>query len=323
MKKIMILLIGLFLLTGCGSNKDKVIIYCCMEENVTQALNQKIKEDLPDIDVVIQNISTGNLAAKIKTEGSNIEADIVLDLETSHAENLKDNFADISGYDTSIYIDDVKNSDKYLTWAKSSISLIVDNKYLKDHNLEVPTSYSDLLNKKYKGLIAMPDPKTSGTGYAFFLNAVNEMGEDEAVKYFKKIKNNLREFTASGSGPSNLLKQGEIAIGMGMVSQGVTAINEGYDFSIVELDTGALYNTTSFAIIKGKEENENVKKVYEYLLKTGVKYNAENFFPEGITKNEVSNFKNYPIFKKSANMTGYDDIKVKEHLIEVWRKVNG
>ena len=323
MKKIIVLIMGLILLTGCGSNKDKVIIYSCMEENVTQGLTQKLKEDLPDIDVVIQNISTGNLAAKIKTEGSNIEADIVLDLETSHAENLKDNFADISEYDTSIYIDDVKNSDKYLTWAKSSISLIVDNKYLKEHNLEVPTSYSDLLNKKYKGLIAMPDPKTSGTGYAFFLNAVNEMGEDEAVNYFKKLKNNLREFTASGSGPSNLLKQGEIAIGMGMVSQGVTAINEGYDFSIVELDTGALYNTTSFAIIKGKEENENVKKVYEYLVKTGVKYNAENFFPEGITKNEVSNFKNYPIFKKSANMTGYDDIKVKEHLTEVWSKVNG
>lgn len=323
MKKIMVLIMGMFLLTGCGSNKDKVVIYGCMEENVTQALTQKLKEDLLDVDVVIQNISTGNLAAKIKTEGSNIEADIVLDLETSHAENLKDNFADISKYDTNIYTDNVKNSDKYLTWAKSSISLIVDNKYLKEHNLEVPTSYNDLLDKKYKGLIAMPDPKTSGTGYAFFLNAVNEMGEDEAVKYFKKLKNNLREFTASGSGPSNLLKQGEIAIGMGMVSQGITAINEGYNFSIVELDTGALYTTTSFAIIKGKEENENVKKVYEYLVKTGVKYNAENFFPEGLTKDEVSNFKNYPTFKKSANMTGYDDIKVKEYLTEVWSKVNG
>ena len=323
MKKIIVLIMGLLFLTGCGSNKDKVIIYSCTEENVTQGLTQKLKEDLPDVDVVIQSISTGNLAAKIKTEGSNIEADIVLDLETSHAENLKENFADISEYDVSIYTDIVKNSNKYLIWTKSSIGLIVDNKYLKEHKLDAPTSYSNLLNKKYKDLIAMPDPKTSGTGYAFFLNVVNEMGEDEAVKYFNKLKNNLREFTASGSGPSNLLKQGEIAIGMGMVSQGAAAINEGYDFSIVELDTGALYNTTSFAIIKGKEKNENVKKVYEYLVKTGVKYNAENFFPEGITKNEVSNFKNYPIFKKSANMNGFDDIKVKEHLTEVWSKVNG
>ena len=133
MKKIIVLLLGLFLLTGCGSKKDTVIIYSCMEENTTQALNQKIKEDLKDVDVVIQNISTGNLAAKIKTEGKNIEADIVLDLETSHAENLKDNFADISSFDTSVYADGIENSDKYLLWTKYSIGLKVDYKYLKEH----------------------------------------------------------------------------------------------------------------------------------------------------------------------------------------------
>ena len=48
MKKIIVLIMGLFLLTGCGSKKDKVIIYSCTEENVTQALNQKFKEDLKD-----------------------------------------------------------------------------------------------------------------------------------------------------------------------------------------------------------------------------------------------------------------------------------
>ena len=263
------------------------------------------------------------MEAKIKKEGSKIEADIVLDLETSHAENLKDNFADISSYDTSVYTDGINNSDKYLLWTKYSIGLIVDNKYLKEHKLDVPKTYEDLLDKKYKGLIAMPDPKTSGTGYAFFLNAVNEMGEDKAVEYFTKLKKNIREFTASGSGPSNLLKQGEIAIAMGMVSQGVTAINDGYDFSIVELKTGMPYNTTSFAIIKGKEQNESVKKVYKYLIEKGVKFNSENFFPEGIVKDEISNFKNYPTIKKVANMKGYDNIKVKEDLTKLWGKVNG
>ena len=32
---------------------------------------------------------------------------------------------------------------------------------------------------------------------------------------------------------------------MGMTSQGVAAINEGYDFEIVQLKTGTVYNTTS------------------------------------------------------------------------------
>lgn len=47
---------------------------------------------------------------------------------------------------------------------------------------------------------------------------------------------------------------------MGMTAQGVEAINAGYDFSIVELETGSPYNTTSCGIIKGRETNKNVEK---------------------------------------------------------------
>ena len=53
------------------------------------------------------------------------------------------------------------------------------------------------------------------------------------------------------------------------------------------------------------------------------KFNSENFFPENITKDEKSNFKNYPTIKKVANMKSYDDIKVKENLTKLWGKVNG
>ena len=130
----------------------------------------------------------------------------------------------------------------------------------------------------------MPDPKTSGTGYGFYLNVVNIMGEDKAIEYFKKLKGNLREYTTSGSGPTNLLKQGEIAIAMGMTAQGVEAINAGYNFSIVELETGSPYNTTSCGIIKGRETNKNVEKVFNWLIKDFGKYDKENYMPDKILK---------------------------------------
>lgn len=323
-KKILsvIILLGfVFLLTGC--QEDKVVIYSSMEEERNQALKEQVKKKFPDVNVVVQSISTGNSAAKIKNEGSNIEADIILDLETAHMENLKDNFSDISKLDTSIYDDSINNSDKYLIWCKYTIDLIIDNKYFKNHNLEVPKTYEDLLKKEYKGLIAMPDAKTSGTGYGFFLNAVNVMGEDKAVEYFKKLNSNIREYTTSGSGPTNLLKQGEIAIAMGMTSQGVAAINEGYDFSIVELDTGSMYNTTGFSIVKGKETKEHVMDVYEWLLSDFLRYDKENFIPNKILKEQETKIKNYPTNLKDADMTGIDNIKTKEHLMKVWGKING
>ena len=149
------------------------------------------------------------------------------------------------------------------------------------------------------------------------------MGEDEALNYFSKLKENLRELTTSGSGPTNLLKQGEIAIAMGMTSQGVAAINEGYDFEIVELSTGSPYNTTSFGIIKGRETNDNVVKVFNYLMNDFGKYDKENYMPDIVLKDQNNQVKNYPQNLTDANMTGIDSIARKNELIESWSKVNG
>lgn len=325
MKKMMfiVVLLAMLIVTGCSSKKDSVIIYTCMEDNRNQVLKEMIKEEFKDIDVKVQPIATGNSAAKIKNEGTKIEADIILDLETAYIANLEENFADLSSFDSSMYLDGVNKSNNYFTWVKYTMNLIIDKNYFKEHNLKVPRTYEDLLKKEYKNLIAMPDPKTSGTGYAFFLNAVNVMGEKEAVNYFKKLKNNLREFTTSGSGPTNLLKQGEIAIALGMTSQGVAAINEGYNFEIVELETGSPYNTTSVGIIKDRETDENVKKVFNWLISDFGKYDKENYMPDKILKDQVSNVKNYPTNLKDADMKDIDSIEVKNKLTEVWSEING
>lgn len=321
-----ICLIFLFILlitTGCSKKTGRVVIYTSMEENRNKALKEQLAEKFPDKDIVVQYLSTGNSAAKIKNEGTNVEADIVLDLETAHMVDLEENFADLSSFDTSIYLDGVNKSNRYLTWTKYTMALVIDKNYFDKHNLSVPKTYDDLLKSEYKNLIAIPDPKTSGTGYAFYLNAVNIMGEDNAIEYFKKLKNNLREFTTSGSGPTNLLKQGEIAIAMGMTSQGVEAINEGYNFKIVSLKTGAPYNTTSFGIIKGRENKENVCEVFEWLMNDFGKYDKEYYLPDKILKNQEVKVKNYPTNLKDAKMDGIDSVSVKQDLISKWEKVNG
>ena len=319
----LLFLLILFVATGCSKKGDQIVIYTSMEENRNKALKEQLAEKFPDKKIVVQYLSTGNCAAKIKNEGTNVEADIVLDLETAHMVELEENFADLSSFDTSIYLDGVNKSNRYLTWTKYTMALVIDKNYFNEHNLSIPKTYEDLLKPEYKNLIAIPDPKTSGTGYAFYLNVVNIMGEDNAIKYFKKLKNNLREFTTSGSGPTNLLKQGEIAIAMGMTSQGVEAINEGYNFKIVSLKTGAPYNTTSFGIIKGRESKENVREVFEWLMNDFGKYDKEYFLPDKILKNQEVKVKNYPTNLKDAKMDGIDSVSVKQDLISKWEKVNG
>lgn len=323
-KKILFMFMLLVLMiTGCSSTKDRIVIYTSMEEDRNQALKEQLKEKFPDKNIVVQYMATGNSAAKIKNEGTNVEADIVIDLETAHMVNVQDNFADLSDFDTSIYLDGVNTASNYLTWVKYTMNLIIDKDYFSKHNLEIPRTYDDLLKSEYKNLIAMPDPKTSGTGYAFYLNVVNIKGEEGAIDYFKKLKGNLREFTTSGSGPTNLLKQGEIAIALGMTAQGASAINEGYHFEIIELESGSPYNTTSCGIIKGRETKEDVMEVFTWLINDFGRYDKENFMPDIILKNQNNKVKNYPEHLTDANMTGIDSIETKEKLTDKWGTVNG
>ena len=322
-KFLLLLLIAIvFSFTACTS-KSSIVIYSSMEEERNQDLSKQLKEKFPDLDVVVQHVNTGNSAAKIKNEGSSIEASIILDLETSHIDNLKDNFADITSFDTSSYVEGVNTSDKYITWTKYSVGLIIDNKYFKEHNLQVPKTYEDLLKPVYKNLIAMPDPTSSGSGYAFLLNVVNIKGEDGAIEYFKQLKDNMREFTSSGSGPTNLLKQGEIAIAMGMFSQGAAAITEGYDFSMIQLETGCPYNTTSAGIIKGNEDNKDVKEVFQWLITEFSKYDKEVYLPATLFKDQGIKIQNYPETVKDADMKGIEDKDIKTKLSTRWEEVNG
>lgn len=324
MKKriIYLFMIVALLMTGC-SKEDRVVIYTSMEEERNQVLKEQLKEKFPDKNVVVQYMATGNCAAKVKNEEADVEADIVIDLETAHMVNIADNFADLSSFDDSIYLDGINTSNNYLTWIKYTMNLIIDKDYFEEHNLEIPKTYDDLLKKEYKDLIAMPDVKTSGTGYAFYLNVVNIKGEDGAIEYFKELKNNLREFTTSGSGPTNLLKQGEIAIALGMTAQGVNAINEGYNFEIVELESGSPYNTTSCGIIKGRETKTDVMEVFTWLVNDFGKYDKENYMPDIILKNQENKMKNYPENLKDADMTGIDNNSKKEELTKKWGEVNG
>lgn len=323
LKKLIVIITSvLFLTTGC-SKKERIVIYSSMEEERNNVLKEMLKEKFPDKNIVVQYIATGNSAAKIKNEGTDVEADIVLDLETAHMVEVADYFADLSDFDDSIYLDGINTADNYLTWIKYTMNLIIDKDYFNEHNLDIPKTYDDLLKDEYKNLIAMPDPKTSGTGYAFYLNVVNIKGEEKAIEYFKKLKNNLREYTTSGSGPTNLLKQGEIAIALGMTAQGVTAINEGYNFEIVSLKTGSPYNTTSCGIIKGREDKEGVMEVFTWLINDYGKFDKENYMPDIVLKNQENKMENYPSNLKNADMKGIESVSVKNNLIELWGEVNG
>ena len=321
MKRFVCVLLSVLMILGlsaCGKSSNKIVIYTCQEEERIQAMKKALDEKFPDLNVVVEQMGTGNLAAKIKSEGSGIEADIIIDLESSHMENLKDNFANLSGFDTSVYLDGVNPShNKYVMWVKNHAGITIDKTYFDNNGWEYPKTYEDLLDPKYEGLIAMPDPSTSGTGYAYYLNMVNIKGETGAIDYFTELTKNIKQYTQSGSGPISLLKQGEIAIAMGMEFQGAAEISNGSDYALIELESGAPYNLTGAAIMNGFEDKEGIKELFQWLISDFHYIDCQEFVPGKLLKDQTTKVANF-IDMKDGDMKGIDDISLKEELIRKW-----
>lgn len=307
------------LLTGCGSNKEEILIYTSVEDFVVEDLQARLAEEFPDYDITLEYLTTGNHAARLLSEGKSTSCDISYNLEYAYLSQLEEKglLADLSGYDKSVYCQDTLVGDNYLVQSRNGGAIILNTDVLKEKNLPEPTSYEDLLKPEYKGLISMPNPKSSGTGYMFLKSLVNAWGEEKALAYFDKLTENILSYTSSGSGPLNALLQKEVAIGLGMTAPAVTQINQGASLKITFFEEGSPFSLYGQAMIAGKETRESVKQVFDFLLNTYAYELSEKYFPEPLFKDKTFEVKNFPKNIVYSDMRG-DTSDAKVALLEKW-----
>ena len=319
LSRLMVLLASVFFLAACSTGgEDKVVIYSSGTDYENDFYLERLNEEFPDYEIVLEYLNTGNHAAKLKAEGTNSEADITLDLEDVYIELIKENLADLSDYDFSIYAEDMIDDDqKYLPAMRNGGAISLNMDLIEEKGLDIPESYEDLLDPQYKDMISMPSPKSSGTGYVFLKSLVNAWGEEEAFDYFDELEDNVLQFTSSGSGSVNSLIQGETAIALGMTSQAVKAINEGSNLKIVFFEEGSPYNAYGHGIIKGKEDKKAVKEVFDFFYTDIIEENYEKFYPELLFKDKETTTENYPENIEYSDMSN-DSPEERERLLEKW-----
>jgi iron(III) transport system substrate-binding protein len=305
---------------GCGSSKEKILIYTSVEDYVVADMNARLSEQFPDYEITVEYVSTGNHAAKLLAEGTNTECDITYDLEYGYMEQLAQAgvLADLTAYDKSIYMDDTVVSDNYLIQCRVGGAVIVNTDLLAEKGLAEPTSYEDLLKPEYAGLISMANPKSSGTGYMFLKSLVNAWGEEEAFAYFDALTPNVLQYTSSGSGPVNALLQGEAVIGFGMTSHAVTQINEGAPLKVLFFEEGSPFTLYGQSMIAGKDSRESVKEVFDFLVNTYSYELNEKFFPEQMFKDQVFEIANYPENIHYGDMSN-NTTEEKARLLDLWK----
>jgi len=307
----------LFSACGKGGNRT-VVIYTSAEEYRNEAMQADLNARFPNYTIRIEYYSTGDLLSKLLTEGTDTECDIIGEMEYANLDRIIELLADSSSYDTSVYSADmIPNEPKYLPWYRNGGCIAVNRIVLSERGLPVPESYADLLKPIYRGLVSMPNPTSSGTGYMFFKSLVNAWGEQEALDYFNALSRNVLSFTSSGSGPVNALKEREAAIGFAMTAQTVSAINDGFPLRIHFFAEGSPFSLYGIGIIKGKETRREVSAVFDYIVNVWTEKDKLLFCPERIFNDREFTLPNYPVSIRYADMSN-NTSEEKERLLERW-----
>ena len=303
-------------LPGCAERAEStVVIYSCAEGVRNESLLAALHARFPSCDIRMRYVPTGNCAAKLKLEGAQSEADIILDLEGGYIKQVSDQLEELLATNASRYCDDlVDDEHRFYPFARESACIAVNEAVLAERGLGVPVSYEELTLSQYRGLVAMPNPKASGTGYNFVKSLVNAWGEEEAFEYFDRLAKNVYQFTSSGSGPVNALVQGEAAIGLGMTFQAVSEINQGVPLRVLFFEEGAPWAVYGLAMVQGKGERAVVREVFDWLATEGVRMDNKEFVPDQVLKEFKAEIPNYPANIKYADMTGITDPEEKKRL---------
>ncbi len=202
--------------------------------------------------------------------------------------------------------------------------VLIYNKKLVSED-ELSGSWSDVLNPKWKGRLAMADPGGSGSAYialSFLLEW--ERGEDynwdNAAKLFRNVSDSM---LAKSSEVYRGVVAGEFAIGITMEEAAINLINQGENIGIVYFKEGTPVINDSIALMKDAKHKEDAKRFIEFVLSRKVQsYMVERFylrsvrgdvkFPQGLSPmEELSIF-------DTSNLTTFE---TRDQILSRWQSL--
>lgn len=260
-------------------------------------------------------MSGGEIYARIKAEKENPQASVwygggSLTFIQAQSEGLlepyispnaaviPDKFKDPNGYWTGIY--------------SGYLGFYADGDWLKSHNVAMPTKWDDLLNPAFKGEIVMAHPASSSTAYNMLTTILQLKGEDAGWEYLKKLSQNVRQYTKSGSAGGRMIQLHETALTIGYLHDAVAFKREGYNHIVIAApEDGTGYEIGAVAIIKGAPQLEAAKKFIDFALtpecqEIGQTVNALQFLtnPNANPPKEVESLKNTKLMDQDDAWSG-------------------
>jgi iron(III) transport system substrate-binding protein len=260
------------LLGACLAQAGTITVYTALEEDEIKDYVAQAKKDMPDLDVKVLRLSTGDLGPRILAEAANPRHDVVwgwalTNMLDPRVTALLEPYAVKGGERLA---GKYRASDgKWFAATGYMAAFCVNTEVLKAKNLPVPTSWKELADPKYRGEVVMPNPVSSGTGYLQIAALLQKQGEAEGWKFLKTLDGNVAQYIKSGSRPCKAARAGEFAIGTSLAFAAMQSIEEGYPLQMVIPSDGAGYELEASGLMAASKNKTDARRFLDWTLSSG------------------------------------------------------
>jgi iron(III) transport system substrate-binding protein len=251
------------------AQKQTVVVYTAIENEQITDYMKAITKALPNVDVKLLRLSTGDISARFMAEKDNMQADVIWGVGATNILIFKnagmlEPYAP-KGLDKIVPL--FRDKDNPPAWVGMDIymsAFCFNTEVGKKHSLPAPTSWADLTKPVYKGHVVMPNPASSGTGYLSVASILQRMGEAEGWKYLDALHQNIAEYTKSGSKPCKDAAAGERAVGVSFEYVAFEMKKKGAPVEMVLPKEGAGYEMEANALTKKGAKNPAAKQFLDW-----------------------------------------------------------
>ncbi|MCQ2398591.1 MAG: extracellular solute-binding protein [Sphaerochaetaceae bacterium] len=231
-----------------SQEKMNLIIYSAGTEEEAQTVADAFCEKNPNIEVTIIQASSGDIVTRAKTEWPQPEGDVVFLMGSENLDQIEEQLA---GYKTKNdkkikdeYKDTKHDTPKYYATSMPLQAIMYNTELLKGDM--IPKAWKDLADPKYRGMIELANPATSGSAYA----QLYQMKCLYGMEFVKAVAENGTVYVSSSTkGPKDVAR-GEFAISVTGEANIAQLIADGSPVAYVHPAEGTGLRTEGCAILQ-------------------------------------------------------------------------
>lgn len=319
---IMVMLCSVFV-TGLAAGKVLRIYTAFDTEEAKYYIDAFEKET--GINVEWVRMSSGEVLARIEAEAANPQASMWhAGSNTSHINAASKGLLEPYKPNTDFELIDILHAEDW-AWTgfyTGAIGFVSNVNFLKEHNVEAPTSWSQLLDPAFEDNIAMAYPYTSGTAYTTYATLIQMIGMEKTLDWWEEFdRNSIHQYTKSGTACIAMVGIGEVAVGIAF-SHDIMAkgINKGYPVVMTFPEEGTGYEVGGLSLIKGGPEPELAKQFIDWCYTR----EAQDLFQKynRLPVNPKATVKEGSVTLDQVKLIDYDHIlagQSKDEWVTAWR----